>query len=126
MQVYLVKLLEDKLKYLRNYKGKHSTGSRSSDAMVNVKKTPKNPQGPRPPVIYIEDDSYDEDEAGFERHLKFLQREYKKLRPDDVIVKEMMKKTFKIRRQHIQEVPTRVTDILETYPALQNYDHVSI
>jgi len=73
-----------------------------------------------------DDNDNDDDEPGFDRHLKFLQREYKKLRPDEYIVKEMMKKTFKMRRQKIQEVPTKVVGLLQTYPALRSYDHVSI
>ena len=49
------------------------------------------------------------------------------MRPDEYTVKElMMKKTFKIRRQKIHEAPTRVAELLQVYPALKSYDHVSI
>lgn len=126
MQVYLIKLLEDKLKYLRNYKGKQPTNKELSDTVVATTKVPKTQQGPRPPIINLEDDDYDEDEPAFERHLKFFQREYKKLRPDEYIFKDMMKKTFKMQRQKIQDAPMRVADLLQMYPALQSYDHVSV
>ena len=56
---------------------------------------------PRPPIINREEDDYDEDKAAFEHHLTFLQKEYKRLRPDEHIVTELIKKTFKMRRQKI-------------------------
>ena len=37
-----------------------------------------------------------------------------------------MKKTFKIRRQKIHEAPTRIAELLQVYPALKSYNHVSI
>ena len=117
--------MDDKLKYLRNYSGKTSNGSNNEPTTTTH--TPKLPkqQGPRPPVVHLDDDDHDSDKPAFERHIKFLQKEYKKLRPDQYVVKELMRKTFKIRREQIQEAPTRVSDLLEIYPALKNYDHVS-
>ena len=66
-------------------------------------------------------DDHDNDKPSFEWHIKFLQKEFKKLRPDQYAVKELMRKTFKIRREQIQEAPTRVSDLSST----ENHGHVS-
>ena len=115
------------MKYLRNYSGKQSTGKKKESNTTSAPKikTPTSQQGPRPPVLTIEDDDYDDDIGAFERRLKFLEREWKKPIPDEFSVKELMRKTFRIRRQKIQEVPTKVGDLLKMYPALRSYDHVS-
>ena len=115
--------MNDKVNYFRNYSGKGSNDTKKEPAATTAK-VPKQ-QGPRPPTIHLEDD-YDDDEPAFERHVKFLQKEFKRQRPDEYTVKELMRKTFKIRRQKIHEAPTRIAELLQVYPPLKSYDHVSI
>ena len=84
--------MDDKVKYFRTYSGKGSNDSKKEPTTTTAKppKPPKQ-QGPRPPTIHLEDD-YDDDEPAFERHMKFLQKEYKRVKPDEYTVKELMKK----------------------------------
>ncbi|KAJ8397466.1 hypothetical protein AAFF_G00437420 [Aldrovandia affinis] len=58
-----------------------------------------------------------EDVAFIEQHIRVLQEQYKKTRPDTAVVHDRMAKTFSWRRKEIAEGGT-VEDILKKYPFL--------
>ena len=66
-----------------------------------------------------------EDEASLERHLKKLKEEMKRPTPSKNIVRELMRRTFPLRRRIIMDGTEILSSILQTYPALKFPDEVS-
>lgn len=116
---YIIKLLKNKLNYLRK------RGSRTSQ-QKNGCQTPKKRKlssfTPNPPVLQ---QSNADSSAEYEANLKTLQKEGEKHNPNKMLVMDLMKKTFYMRRQSILKGPTSVASLLKIFPFLRNYDQVS-
>ena len=65
----------------------------------------------------------EEDDVSFQRHVKILQQEGRKARPNLQAIKEFMAPTY--RRHEIKDHPEPVPTILQKYPSLRVYDEVS-
>lgn len=65
-----------------------------------------------------------EDEVSFSRHVKALQAEFKKARPNQAVVSELMSSSFSLRRKDIIENPRDLKSILDKYPFLGKTDEV--
>lgn len=66
-----------------------------------------------------------EDEASLQRHKKKLKDEMKRVSPNKQIVRELMKRTYELRRKEIMECTGTIHDILLSYPALKDSGEVS-
>ena len=70
-------------------------------------------------------DPYDEeDEVSFNRHVKVLQQECRKGKPNQHVLTELMSATFKHSYREIQNHSVPVSTILQNYPALKTVDEV--
>lgn len=116
---YLVRLLEDKLTYLRTSKTKQKNQYHRS------KKRSPFVFSPRPPILQPPID-YDDNSAMYEMNLRMLQKEEEKPNPNKEVVLDLMEKTFFIRRQNILKTPTSVASLLKTFPSLKNHIQVSV
>ena len=67
----------------------------------------------------------EEDDVSFQRHVKILQQEGRKARPNLQVIKELMAATYRRRHNEIKDHPEPVPTILQKYPSLQVYDEVS-
>ena len=65
-----------------------------------------------------------EDKISFSRHVKALQAEFKKVRPNKAVVGELMSSSFSLRRKDIIENPRDLASILDKYPFLGKTDEV--
>ena len=65
-----------------------------------------------------------EDDASFSRHLKVLQAEFRKPKPNVMVVNELMNITFEHRLNDIKENQLPLHHIIEKYPFLQREDQV--
>lgn len=65
-----------------------------------------------------------EDESSYWRHVKALKAEYAKTRPNKVVVQQLMKLSFPIRRNRILETPMDVSTIMDECPFLSDYSEV--
>lgn len=78
-------------------------------------------------MIVIDDDEIDE--AAVVKHCKLLKKEGK-LNPNQHIIAELMRKTFKARIRFIQTIdtatgqPQALNSILELYPSIRRYYQV--
>ena len=66
-----------------------------------------------------------EDDASQLRHSKLLKSELKKVNPNKRTVRELMKRTFPLRREEIVEGMGSVQDVLSSYAALKYPEEVS-
>ena len=66
-----------------------------------------------------------EDEASQQRHKKKLKDEMKRVSPNRQIVRELMKRTFPVRRREVLDGIGTVQEILSYYPALKSPEEVS-
>lgn len=66
-----------------------------------------------------------EDEVSYKRHLNVLRSECRKVKPNHGIVTELMCLTFKQRRVEFESKPYHAEEILDMFPVLQFFDHVS-
>ena len=53
---------------------------------------------PNPPEIFLDEE---DDDAAYERRIKLMQRENKRLTPDNHVISELMEKTYIYRRRQI-------------------------
>ena len=67
-----------------------------------------------------------EDGASFARHNSLLKVEARKGKPNRSIVSEIMKVSFHMRRNDILSEPKPLSELLESYPFLKDYDEVCI
>ena len=67
-----------------------------------------------------------DDDLSFTRHLKVLEAEFRKSKPNLMVVKELMSITFEKRQADIKENPSTIRYILQKYPFLQKEDQVCI
>lgn len=70
---------------------------------------------------YAPDHIEGEDTDSHEKHKEIMQKEIKKLRPDNSLLNQSMEATFSYRRQFIKDSP-KFLDIKEAYPALFTVD----
>lgn len=122
---YLVPALQDKLKYLRNYRGANEEKEKPKLEVDSSRQSTERPRkriAPKPPTLVSSLPR--EDDAAVERHLKFLQKEEKKLHPNRHVVSGLMRKTFLSRRQKILEESIPLSTLLQTYPSLRHYDQI--
>ena len=108
--------LQDKMKYLRNYDGTKKKSLKPDEASgtsspTHARKVQK-PVAPNPPML--QSDNLQEDDAAIARHIKFLQKEEKKLHPNKHVVSELIKKTFVARRKMVREGAVALNTLLET------------
>ena len=119
MQDYIVKGLDGRLKHLRNYVG--AKKRKTDEHMVK----PRNIKVSRPNLPPLEDNNDGpEDTVTYERNVTLLQQQEKKTAPNQHIINDLMGKTFTIRRKRIVSNPTRVKELIETYPCLKHPDQV--
>lgn len=116
---YLIRLLEDKLTYLRSCKTKLKNKCQTYRKRKSFIFTPR-PPVLQPPV------HYDNSLATFEMNLMILQGEEKKPNPNREMVMDLMEKTFFIRRQNILKTTTSVASLLKMFPSLRNHIQVSV
>ena len=65
-----------------------------------------------------------EDDVSYQRHIKVIAAEYKKTKPNESIVAELMKITFKRRRHEIVHKAPLLRDLLDTFPSFHHYSQV--
>ena len=133
LQEYLIVALRDRLKYLRNYRGKDgaatkreaddSTSGEAEATPCKKKKVGFLTSKPRPPALTAS--VLGEDKASFKIHMSSLKKEHARITPRPHVMADLMKKTFHVRRQEIMTSPTTVTNLLKAYPSLKKYDIVS-
>ena len=97
--------------------------------MKDFRRTPKHmtrvpAPGPVKESVPIESGD-EEDDVSFNRHVKVLQQECKKGRPNQQVLNELMTATFKRRHKEILDHVEHVSTLLQRYPALQSFDEVS-
>ena len=66
-----------------------------------------------------------ENEASHGRHLKVLALECRRTKQNNLAIKELMARTYARRRESIIGKKVATDMVLESYPPLQQYDHVS-
>lgn len=67
-----------------------------------------------------------EDLVSHERHIKAMAAEYRKVKPSEHVVTELMKLTFHRRREQILEKATLVSELLLKFPFFHHYEQVYI
>lgn len=82
---------------------------------------PRMPTAPATPLYMC-----GEDDASIARHCKMLTSEMKRVNPNRQVIKQLMAKTFTLRRRQILEGMGTVQDIIKVYPALKYPEEVSI
>ena len=66
-----------------------------------------------------------DDDTSYERHMKLLEQETGKVKPNTEVVKELMIQTFPRRRKWILDEEHLVADICQDFPFLQKQTIVS-
>ena len=95
------------------------------DAPQNKRKKIKTELLKRYPVTSFKS-TLSDDAASIQSHLKTINEELKKTKPRDQLLLPLMKSTFTIRRDYVQNEANSVKDILEKYPALNRPAVVNI
>ena len=67
-----------------------------------------------------------EDAVSYERHIKALSAEYRKAKPNEGVVTELMAITFRQRRQEIVEKAMLVREVLLKFPFICHYEQVML
>ena len=70
------------------------------------------------------DDDDGEDDVSYQHHIKVMAAEYKKSKPNESIVAELMEVTFKRRRHEVVRKAPLLRDLLDTFPSFQHYSQV--
>ena len=65
-----------------------------------------------------------EDDVSYQCHIKVIAVEYKKTKPNESIVAELMKITFKRRQHEIVHKAHLLRDLLDTFPSFYHYSQV--
>jgi hypothetical protein len=65
-----------------------------------------------------------EDEASFARHNRSLKAEYKKTKPNQAVVSELMKLSYEMRRNDITKEGKPLGELLAQYPFLGTSEEV--
>lgn len=71
-------------------------------------------------------DMKEKDDVSYQRHIKALQQEYKKGKPNPNVVAELMVATYNKRHKEILDQPVPVSSILLKFPFLQSYEEVHV
>ena len=75
---------------------------------------------PSSSVLVVEDS---EDKASHKRHLWLMKKESKSFRPNKQITRDLMKRTFTIRRKEMVDGATLET-LFSTYPTLKYHEKI--
>ena len=67
-------------------------------------------------LIPVDDDD-GEDNVSYQHHIKVMAAEYKKSKPNESIVNELMKVTFKQQRHENLHKAPLLKDLLDTFPS---------
>lgn len=119
MQNYLIVSMKTRMAYLR----KPDDRKRGNPSKENRKSLPvAKPIMPAIPATILM--PIGEDEASQLRHEKVLKTEMKKVNPNKQVVRELMKRSFFLRREKIVGGLGSVQDVLAYYPALKCADEV--
>ena len=70
------------------------------------------------------DDDDGEDDVSYQRHIKVMVAEYKKSKPNESIVAQLMEVTFKRRRHEVVNKAPLLRDLLDTFPSFHHYSQV--
>ena len=65
-----------------------------------------------------------EDAVSYERHIKVLTAEYRKVKPNEGVVTELMAITFRQRREEVVEKAMLVSEVLLKFPFFHQYQQV--
>ena len=65
-----------------------------------------------------------EDGASYKRNILRLKAEYKKAKPNKVIVNDLMTRTFPMRRNEILNSPSSLSNTFDKFPFLQDSNQV--
>ena len=88
--------------------------------MKHVKVSTANKENYLTPV----DDDDGEDDVSYQRHIKVMAAEYNKSKPNESIVDELMKVTFKQWRNEVVYKAPLLKDLLATFPSFHHYSQV--
>lgn len=104
--------------YLRKPVGKKRRNTQNKQAKFPIAK----PLMPSSSVLVVEDS---EDKASHKRHLQLMKKESKSFRPNKQITRDVMKRTFTIRRQEIHVVDGATLETLfSTNPTLKYHEEI--
>ena len=125
---YIIKLLKDKLVYLRSVKTRkrnkcQSTGRNKCQSTSRKNSFPV--YCPISPAL-LRSPGHDNSLATYARNAKVLQEEEAKPSPNKEVVMDLMKKTFFNRRNNTLKASTSIVTMLKTFPSLKNYSQVSV
>ena len=67
-----------------------------------------------------------EDAISYERHIKAMTAEYRKVKPNEGVVTELMAITFRQRREDVIEKAMLVSEVLLKFPFLHHYEQVNL
>ena len=95
---------------------------RTPKHMIRV---PPKPRAGKENIPSTPDSSDEEDDVSFQRHVKILQQERRKTKPNLQVIRELMAVTYCRRHKEIKDHPEPVQTILLKYPFLHEYDEVS-
>ena len=70
------------------------------------------------------DDDDGEDDVSYQCHIKVMAAEYKKSKSNESIVDELMKVTFKQRKNDVVNKGLLLKDLLATFPSFHHYSQV--
>ena len=65
-----------------------------------------------------------EDAVSYERHIKAMTAEYRKVKPNEGVVTELMAITFRQRREEVVEKAMLVSEVLLKFPSFHHYEQV--
>ena len=65
-----------------------------------------------------------EDAVSYERHIKAMTSEYRKVKPNEGVVTELMAITFRQRREEVVEKAMLVSEVLQKFPFFHHYEQV--
>ena len=66
-----------------------------------------------------------EDQTSFGRHNRMIQAEMKKSRPNFTVLRELVSRSYAMRRIDLLENTYSLTEVFNKYPFLAESDHVS-
>ena len=96
-----------------------SSDKPNEDKAVKHKKSP----GVHNPLA-LPDIPKGEDDVSFERHNRILCTEWSKTNRNAMLIKELMDRTFAMRRREIVDNPCDVQSLFKKFPFLQQSDQV--
>ena len=120
-QAGIIAGLQNRFKEFRREKKPRKSSSASDPVPPTCKSTPKSPSVNKAEKLSV---PAGEDEVSFARHNRVLKAEFSKSKPNAEMVKDLMERTFAMRRKDILS-QGHSYDPLAKYPFLQVAKHVS-